>query len=307
MSVWERVITFIFGPSSRGENATVHADATERLFDYVFSLVQREDLISQQLTNRQKIRKISNVQQKDLAQVKLYFELENFILANKSPDVLKEFRDKKELRDAVREHDAVEVLPLALKLIFSPENQQAAILYNIGLRELMLYVRRTLGESELRSILVKTTTDTLLAGVTIQDYAMLSVEKTAVALSSATAQEVQEAFKKIYTALLQKITTTLGEFNVSEVVRKIYGNIADAYDQEFLAVFLDVVPDGFLESEKSSVLNRQKLEKMLQERAIELQSKVSELEHMNRLMVDRELKMIELKKENEALKSKKLN
>ncbi|MBU1167249.1 hypothetical protein KKC60_02465 [Patescibacteria group bacterium] len=46
------------------------------------------------------------------------------------------------------------------------------------------------------------------------------------------------------------------------------------------------------------------LEKKVQERTQELQKKVEELERMNNLMVNRELKMVELKNEIEQLKEK---
>ena len=52
---------------------------------------------------------------------------------------------------------------------------------------------------------------------------------------------------------------------------------------------------------------REKLELSLAElenKNIELQHKIEEMETMNRMMIGRELKMIELKKENEELKSK---
>jgi hypothetical protein len=46
------------------------------------------------------------------------------------------------------------------------------------------------------------------------------------------------------------------------------------------------------------------LEKKIEERTSELNSKVNELEKMNKFMVDRELKMIELKKTVDELTKK---
>lgn len=51
----------------------------------------------------------------------------------------------------------------------------------------------------------------------------------------------------------------------------------------------------------------QGLEKQVQERTKELQDRVAELEEMNNLMIGRELRMVELKKEIESLKHENLS
>lgn len=60
-------------------------------------------------------------------------------------------------------------------------------------------------------------------------------------------------------------------------------------------------------AERTSGLKSEKtdLERIVVERTADLNKKLAELERANRLMVDRELKMIELKKENEILKAQK--
>ena len=53
---------------------------------------------------------------------------------------------------------------------------------------------------------------------------------------------------------------------------------------------------------KESLITKNELEKQVKERTIELQTKIGEVEKMNKLMVGRELKIIELKKEITDLK-----
>lgn len=60
-----------------------------------------------------------------------------------------------------------------------------------------------------------------------------------------------------------------------------------------------------LETEKTDFLKEKEveLEKKVSERTIELDKKLTELDQMNKLMIGREIKMIELKKEIKELKS----
>ena len=95
-------------------------------------------------------------------------------------------------------------------------------------------------------------------------------------------------------------------------IKKVFGGV-ESIPQE-LHPFIKLVSDTYDHAEEDRLLIERSLEisskelgelnKKLKEEAETMKKNFSELERMNRLMVDRELKMIELKKENEELKGK---
>ena len=72
-----------------------------------------------------------------------------------------------------------------------------------------------------------------------------------------------------------------------------------------LATAFNKMTNDLTKSKKDLQKYNQKLEKSVQERTKELQSKMKELERFNRIMVDREIKMIDLKKKIKELEGNK--
>jgi len=65
---------------------------------------------------------------------------------------------------------------------------------------------------------------------------------------------------------------------------------------------LGIVADAFNEMADNIQQSHANLESQVQERTVELKKQLSDLEKMNMLMIDRELRMVELKKQNKELK-----
>ena len=94
-------------------------------------------------------------------------------------------------------------------------------------------------------------------------------------------------------------------------IKKIFGNIESVPPN--LYPFLKVVSDTYDSAEEDRKLIERSLEisskelgglnEKLRAESDAQKKNIDELARMNKLMVDRELKMIELKKENQALKS----
>ncbi len=302
MSLWKNIRALISKPARGGvHEEEIRLEAEEKLIRYLVGLINRQDLVAEELSGREWIKSIQDASEKRLAYAKLYFQLESFLVANKPLVTKKEFADAHAVRAEIAAQGLVDALSTPMRLIFSPQNEQAADLFNIALPELINYIRHNLGEAELASILRSATEGTLLEGAEVErgSLILLNVRHT---LGTVPFSEVTLAFKKIYKGFLETIIRVFGEKAAAGVAQKMYDSIAANFDQRFVSLFLDIFPEGFLESEKLLVLSREELEKRVLEATRALQS---EKDGMEQKVMERtqELKqrVAELKTANERL------
>lgn len=98
-------------------------------------------------------------------------------------------------------------------------------------------------------------------------------------------------------------------------VKKIFGNLENINKE--MEEFLKLVSDTYDHNDEDRLLIERSLDlsskelgglnKKIMEESEKLKTGMSELERINKLMVDRELKMIELKKEISELKAGKMH
>lgn len=93
---------------------------------------------------------------------------------------------------------------------------------------------------------------------------------------------------------------TFVEFSIL-ILSQVYQTTND--EQEHLLVWREKELENALSQRNIEIEERKNAEKQLAENIVKLETQKKELEKMNHMMVDRELKMIELKKEIENLKS----
>ena len=101
---------------------------------------------------------------------------------------------------------------------------------------------------------------------------------------------------------LRKINYGLEQVQLGALNTKI--NIATKDEIGEIASVFNKMTEDLEKSRKALEEYSKTLEQKVQERTGELNSKPEELERMNKLMINRELKMVELKKELEELKNK---
>jgi len=102
---------------------------------------------------------------------------------------------------------------------------------------------------------------------------------------------------------LSKLTKGVGKIGRGDMKHKIDVESNDEVAE--LATAFNKMTNDLTKSKKDLKKYNQKLEKSVKERTKELQSKMKELERFNRIMVDREIKMIDLKKKIKELEGNK--
>jgi len=101
---------------------------------------------------------------------------------------------------------------------------------------------------------------------------------------------------------LKKVTHGLEQVKKGELNVKIDIRAKDEFGD--IAEIFNTMTEDLEKSRKTLEEYSKTLEQKVGERTAQLNSKLNELERMNKLMVDRELKMVELKKEIEELRNK---
>ncbi len=258
MSLWRAIKNFV--ARSDTAHADVHLKAEKRLFDYLIGLVNRPDMIADDIAVLKRINNIRTKREKVFAYVQLYFRLETFLLANKPLVTKKEFNLAENLRKEIALHIPVDDLSMPVRLIFLPPNKQAAALFDIALPELIVAMRHNLGQTALDASLVQATRGTILAGVALEsdmfDFSQVSAKIVAVSAS-----ETQFAFKKVYDELFGKVEQMLGHSSATIIAEKMYETIAKNFNQALLSLFLNIIPENFLVSQRLFVLSREELQK----------------------------------------------
>ncbi len=231
----------------------------ENIITYLLGLVNRIDLIGDEVDEFRRAKAVWDIRERRNRLTKLYFSLEDFLIANKPLVTKYEFASKNEVRNHVREHVPITDVGETLALVFYDEKRQMAHLFNVGLRMIVRYISRTIGEEELRRIIEDATSGTVLAAAPIEhnDFVLKNI---ATLIENATIQSIKNAYRHVYAALLKKITEVLGEKTAVSTARQMYETIADVYDKDLLSLFLDVFPEGYLEGERLAVLSREELE-----------------------------------------------
>ncbi len=276
--VMQNIWAWVFGRPDDADDAYVQSAAEIKLIDYLVSLINRQDLIADELREREKITGVADAGKRQLAYAKLYFRLEKFLLANKPLVTKREFAGKQELRADVRQRGLVDGLSAPVKLIFAEETEQAAELYTYAFSEIVAYTRHNLGEAEVTSILAAATQGTLLHGAELQGNS-LAIDTVTSAIGVAPLSEVTVAFKKVYRGFLERIAAILGEKAAVLAAKRAYDALVEHFDQGLVSLFLNVVPEGFLESEKLFALSREELEKRVLEATAALQKEKERVEH----------------------------
>ncbi len=302
MSLLKNIRAFLLGPARGGAHTTeIPLEAEEKLIGYLVSLINRQDLIAEELEGHERVKNIQDASEQKLAYAKLYFQLEDFLVTNKPLVTKKEFTDAQAVRDDVVAHKLVDALSPPTRLIFSLQNEQAADLFNIALPASVNYIRNNLGEAELASTLRSATEGTILEGVEVEGDS-LGILNARRKIGMASFAEVTFAFKKVHKVLLEKLTLVFGDKTAAAVAKKMYDSIAGNFDQGIVSLFLDVLPEGFLEAQKLLVLSREELEKRVLEATQALRR---EKEGVEQKVIERtqelKQKVVELKTANDRL------
>lgn len=277
MTLIARIQAFFSGTPQSAPVVAERLEMEHRLMSYMIGLVNREDLIAEEIASHKKIAAMQDPWQQKLAYAKLYFQLESFLVKNTPLVTKKEFKTPKDVRTFISGHIATRELSAPVRLIFAPESVQAALLLNLALTPLLQHVFQNLGEAVLLATVTKATNGTLLKDAPIRN-GTLDITPVLSTMAAAPPTEVNVLFRKVYTELFDKSTVSLGPKSTAAVATGMFSVVAEHYDQVLLSFFLDAVPEGYLESQKILTLSREELEKRVIEATRSLQEEKASVE-----------------------------
>ncbi len=324
--------------------------ATERLFNCIYGFISQKELVKDIWGEIQKIGQLAEAQRQP-AYVRNFLVLENFILNHVPPVVHSKFT-RESLRSAILAVVEIKDLSPALRLLFVSKVEQEILFFEIIAVGLIETLENALGGAKLTEVVSQVTRGTKFQSlVVVRDpgldfSALLSPEK----ISTLTDTEVFSFLSSLYRAIYHEVESSFGGKIGLEIVKRSFMFFKLTGDPELILRFFDFLPENLLLEERVSFISRQELEKRVSERTRELEElknnleqmvrertaeleklktglektvvertkvleeKLEELKRVNRLMIDRELKMVEMKKEigalrkeNEELKAKPVN
>lgn len=178
--------------------------------------------------------------ERDLAYIRIYFELEQFLVSHQPP-VIKRALTVSQIRDIVRQTVDVNQLGEYFRLVFLPENQQADRLLKIGAMELLRFLVTSLGQSQLLVVIHQSVGATPLGEIKITDDG-ISFEAVNARFAKLSTQEVLAAYTGLYAALYTEAKNLFGENTAKEVVGQAAQKIKGYYPDGMVSVFLNALP-----------------------------------------------------------------
>ena len=311
--------------------------AIERLFNCVYGFINQKELVKDIWEEYQKIEQLAE-EQRQPAYVRSFLALEHFIL-NHIPPVIQNSFTRETLRSAILVAVETKDLPAILRLLFVSKIEQEVLFFEIIAVGLVEIVKNSLGSSRLAEIVFQAAKGTKFQEVVVGksgiDFSPILSQEKIYAIADA---ELFAFLSSLYRTLYKEVEDSFGSKVGLNIAKKSFALFKLTSDPELILRFFDFVPENILFEERVSFISRQELEKRVSERTTELEElknsleqtvkertteleelktgleqtviertktleeKVEELKLVNRLMVDRELKMVELKKEIEELK-----
>lgn len=207
--------------------------------------------------------------------IKTYYELESFIVSSHTP-VITENVTTEILRQQLLTKIYKERLPVPLQVIFTTGQEQLILLYSLAAKNIFVFAQTYFYKGRAEAILHTVFEKALL--VTSTPVEKQSFSAFVQRLLDSQEDDIFQAFRTFYWEFYVQIRHAYGSELASALVRRDYEFFMMAYGADLGKKFLDILPEGVLESERIAFMSRAELEKEVQERTDELQNFNEELE-----------------------------
>lgn len=218
----------------------------------------------------EKYRTYTRLSEKDrrLEFLKLYVEIEEFILSNKPP-LLKNEYTHKTLHDELATHIKFSNLSPESKVIFMSEAEQRLYVYQLCIQQITTILSQNIELNRIKEIVKPLVENTILSDISITDKGV-DFRNIVINLQSAQLNDTINVFKKIYIRLYEEIFVILGEKQTIDVVHSTFIFLQKNYKYTVTSYLFDIIPEGILENERLSFMSRETLEKQILLRTAEL-------------------------------------
>lgn len=252
------MLSFIKNIFTKAEDSSsVNEFAEDKLITHLLSFINRTDLIAEQLRKYEQAKTLVD-RDREIAYLQIFFSLENFILNNK-PLVVKRAFTKESLRNDIVENIHLSRLKESFRLIFVSPSEQSLLLGEIGIKSLADYIQKHLSVTRLKYVVATAVSGTILRSLVVNETSLdfSGLDKVS---KNFTESNIVHAFRAFFGALLEEISSSLGEKNANLVIRSVYDFTEASFEPQIVSKFLELVPDGYLDNEKLAHLSRQELE-----------------------------------------------
>ncbi len=246
MAIFDKIKSFFVLEKEVKPRAGI--SAVDELLFYVLSLINRKDLISEQIKKYEQVKRLPRAE-REFAYIPIYLALEKFILANK-PLVIKRAFTKGSLREEIKKNIQLEKLDEKFRLLLLPETEQVFTLYNLALNFPIQYIRTNLGPKRVQSFVATAIKGTILEKTRFDGlrFYFESLRKRKISQD-----EIISSFSQLSYALSDEIRIRLGEKAAGEVIAKTYRFVQTTYGDEFTSQILKVLPRVILAKEERIV------------------------------------------------------
>lgn len=287
------IAQFFFKTPPTSRNSDIEA-----LFTFLYGLIKRQDLVDDIWNTYKEIPVLSEEEQMR-AYVRTYRQLEQFIITNVPPIVTQEFT-KQTLRGSMSHILDINKLPPYLQLFFVSPTTEHILLFQVVTKPLITNLLQNFGTGKLNTIVKHITENTTVITIKVTEQGFEFPSPAS--LSTINSNDLDRILQILYAAVYNELKSSLGSAIVLNMIRKSFDFFKDVYDAEILRIFFRFVPEDLLQEDRLSFFTKEELSQQVSERTQELNKKIKELERVNEIMVGRELRMAEIKKENELLK-----
>jgi len=210
--------------------------------------------------------------------MKTYLCFERFITENKPLVVKKEFSIR-DLRDEIKRELKVSDLPDEIKIIFSSDPLSSLLFFKILISHIYFYISKHLGNRYFEDLFYKISEKngtTQLFG--LKDGVLVLYPE--IDKKTISSDETIFLLKNFLADIFYNTERSMGKDIILKEIDAVFEKLSSFYEKDKLRLFLDIIPDGFLVTQKASLLAREELEKRYEEAIRSEKQKNKELEEL---------------------------
>ncbi len=307
----QNILSALFTKKEEDILAIKHlSDATvfEKLFAFLNQQIVDEEIKKNYSIQYQQLQTSTGIE-KEIALIKLYKKYEEFLTENSPPLTQKKYTSgglRQEIQTIVPKDKLSEAFQV---FITDKENIQDLILFILPM--IGHYMASGIGLASIKEVMQHITPNTIFDGMEVAKDSIIIPESSIGKITGLNGKEVHAIIRAFFDTWYRYVQMHFGKEQARRPFLKVYEYIKSIFPFDVTFLLVELLPEEIFEEEVLEAKSKKDLEKILQEKTLQLENvkklleqKVNESTHQNQKLEEIKKSMISLLADIQASKEK---